>query len=42
MWVVRGVIVAGMALGTWLCGNSEDVGFILDKAKQMQIEELKK
>jgi hypothetical protein len=39
MWVVRGVIVGGLSLGTWLCGNSEDLGFILDKAKQMQIEE---
>jgi len=42
MWVVRGVIVAGLSFGTWLCGNSDDVSYIFNKAKQMQTEELKK
>jgi hypothetical protein len=42
MWVVRGVILAVLTSFTWLCGNSEDLNFILDKAKEMKTEELKK
>jgi len=42
MWVVRGVVVLGLSLFTWLCGNSDDLNFILDKAKEMKVEELKK
>ena len=36
MWIVRGVIILGLSLFTWICGNSDDVGFILDKAKEMK------
>jgi hypothetical protein len=39
MWVVRGVIVAVLTLFTWICGNSEDLNWILDKGKQMKVEE---
>jgi hypothetical protein len=36
MWIVRSVIILGLSLFTWICGNSDDVGFILDKAKEMK------
>jgi len=42
MWIVRGVIVVALGAYGWICGNSDDLGWILDKGKQMKQEELTK